>query len=124
MPDPLKFREKLERELKAGTLSLVLLSGIQRLGPVHGYRLLQAVSTASDGALDVREGTAYPLLQNLERMGLVRTHWGEGTGGPPRKYYELTPAGKAALRGGIQDWRALTEAVGALLDAPRWEEST
>jgi len=44
-----------------------------------------------------QEGTLYPLLSKLRREGLVEYEWQESGAGPPRKYYRLTPAGRAQL---------------------------
>jgi PadR family transcriptional regulator, regulatory protein PadR len=44
-----------------------------------------------------QEGTLYPLLSRLRRDGLLDYQWQESDAGPPRKYYRLTPAGKAEL---------------------------
>jgi PadR family transcriptional regulator PadR len=47
-------------------------------------------------------GTVYPILRRLEEQHLVTSRWEEtaaahGAGRPRRRYYELTPAGRAAL---------------------------
>jgi PadR family transcriptional regulator len=44
------------------------------------------------------EGTLYPLLSRLRRELLVEYEWVESEAGPPRKYYQLTDAGKEQLR--------------------------
>ena len=44
-----------------------------------------------------QEGTLYPLLSKLRREELVDYEWQESEAGPPRKYYKLTPKGKAQL---------------------------
>lgn len=106
-----RFREKLDRELKAGLISILLLLAIERTGPDYGYRLLKTLHAASGGRFSFKEGTAYPLLQNLERAGLVTSYWGEGDAGPPRKYYQATALGKAALRQALEDWKALATDV-------------
>lgn len=39
-------------------------------------------------------GTVYPLLERLERAGMVESRWEQGDGrGPRRRLFELTPAG-------------------------------
>lgn len=106
-----KFREKLDRELKAGLVSLVLLLAIERSGPDYGYSLLRTIQERSGGRLAFKEGTAYPLLQNLERMGFVTTHWGESESGPPRKYYRITDLGRRALAQALRDWSELSASV-------------
>lgn len=44
-----------------------------------------------------QEGTLYPLLSRLRREQLVDYEWKESGSGPPRKYYQLTDRGRAAL---------------------------
>lgn len=113
--DVSRFREKLDRELKAGIVGLVLLLAVERTGPDYGYRLLRNVSEWSGGRLAFKEGTAYPLLQNLERAGLLTSFWGDGDGGPPRKYYQTTALGREALKAALQDWEELSAGVDAVL---------
>lgn len=43
----------------------------------------------------VVEGTMYPLLSRLQKDGLLSHEWKESEQGPPRKYYKITPEGKA-----------------------------
>jgi DNA-binding PadR family transcriptional regulator len=40
-------------------------------GPKHGYAVIEALRTGSDGALDLPTGTVYPALHRLERAGLI-----------------------------------------------------
>lgn len=114
-PDLERFREKLDRELKSGVVSLLLLVAIERSGPDYGYRILKNIHEWSDGRLAFKEGTAYPLLQNLEKAGLIASHWGDGAAGPPRKYYQTTKLGREALKAALQDWSELTGSVDDIL---------
>ncbi len=70
--------------------------------------VLQAVAKGYRHGFDVIEqtgiagGTIYPALRRLERHGMVRSRWERATlarteGRPPRKYYEITRLGLAAL---------------------------
>ena len=57
-------------------------------------------------------GTVYPALRRLEREGYVTSSWeSERTAHrdarPPRRYYEITPAGRAALADAVERLRAL-----------------
>ena len=63
-------------------------------GHRYGFQIMRAVSLPS--------GTVYPLLRRLEASGLVASRWEEGDdahreGRPPRRYYEATREGAAAL---------------------------
>ena len=110
-----RFREKLDRELKSGVISVVLLLAVDRCGPDYGYRILKNVQEWSGGRLAFKEGTAYPLLANLERAGLLSSYWGDGAGGPPRKYYQTTALGRASLKAALAEWHELTGSVDAIL---------
>jgi PadR family transcriptional regulator PadR len=61
--------------------------------------------------LIVVEGTLYPLLTRQKNSGLLSYRWEESQQGPPRKYYELTDAGKEYLRDLDQSWSELVESV-------------
>ncbi len=110
-----KFRDKMDRELKSGLVSLILLHVIHRRGPDYGYNLLRTIQEASGKRLAFKEGTAYPLLQNLERMNLVTSFWSGGAGGPPRKYYQITELGRTALEQALGDWSDLIDSVQNIL---------
>lgn len=55
-----------------------------------GYRL--------QGQAGVRSGVMYPILQRMLEEGWLADGWEDQTRGrPPRRYYEITEAGKVAL---------------------------
>jgi DNA-binding PadR family transcriptional regulator len=65
--------------------------------PIHGYGIIQRISELTGGLMDVKAGTVYPILRNLEESGLV-THGSErSTRGPERKVYRLTEDGWKAV---------------------------
>lgn len=116
-----KFREKMDREMRAGVFKLILLAAVDRLGPVYGYELLKSINGRGTGRLEFKDGTAYPILRKLEKRGLVSSFWQEGEGGPPRKYYQTTELGQEALDQGLHDWRELVNDVAGLLTSMEQE---
>jgi len=62
--------------------------------PRYGYDLMKAARLPS--------GTLYPMLARLQDEGLVTSRWepqpADGTGRPPRRYYQLTAEGTCAAR--------------------------
>ena len=62
-------------------------------GPLHGYGIIKAVEEMSDGRVTLRAGTLYAALDRLEKAGAVTLDREETEGGPPRRYYRLTPEG-------------------------------
>lgn len=73
----------------------------------------------TDGVLLASEGTLYPLLSRLRKAGLVSTAWRESTSGPPRRYYSLTPDGRAALDAFVKTWTPFRDAVDRALQTGR-----
>lgn len=82
-------------------------------GPAYGYEMTKRLRAR--GLSTVGEGSIYPLLGRLERDGLVTTHRAASNGGPPRKYYSLSPQGEQALEAGIDEWQVTRDAVDGAL---------
>jgi PadR family transcriptional regulator PadR len=101
-------------QLRRGTLEYCVLA-LLRDGERYGFELVRTLSEA-DGLL-VSEGTIYPLLGRLRRDQLVSTSWQESEAGPPRRYYQLTEAGRRALADFSDEWAQFRDAVDALLRA-------
>lgn len=54
-------------------------------------------------ATELPSGTVYPILGKLEETGMARSAWEDARIArrekrPPRRYYEITAAGSAALK--------------------------
>lgn len=106
----------MDTELLKGTLALLILSLLSRR-PMYGYELAATVQRDTDGALRWREGSLYPSLHKLEQGGLVVGEWEEKETGRKRRYYHITPKGRAALADKVQSWTELCRAVGRILGA-------
>lgn len=68
----------------------------------------------SDTEFTTQEGTLYPLLSKMRREGLVDYEWQESDAGPPRKYYDLTPKGKAQLAELNAYWKDINATINQL----------
>lgn len=94
-----------------GVLDLCVLARL-RSGEAYGYEL--AAGLAEDGFGEIKGGTLYPLLNRLERDGLVATVWRVNDQGPDRKYYQITSLGEAELaeaRSAWSDFTAVAESI-------------
>ena len=105
-------REGRRSQLLRGVLDLCLLA-VMGEGPAYGYEMTKRLG--GRGLSIVGEGSIYPLLGRLERDGLVQTHRAASNGGPPRKYYSLSPAGQTALDDGVKVWQLTRDAVDGVL---------
>jgi DNA-binding PadR family transcriptional regulator len=82
--------------------------------PMHGYAIIERLRRRSDGEFDLPEGTVYPALHRLERLGLLSSRWVTFRG-RRRRVYELTRHGRAALQERRGEWTAFSRAVEAVL---------
>jgi PadR family transcriptional regulator PadR len=103
--------ETIEIQLKKGVLTLCVLALLNRRDS-YAYEI---ASTLSD-AIDMGEGTIYPLMRRMQSDGQVETYLVESSSGPSRKYYRLTDAGRRALEAQRSEWRGFVRAVETLLD--------
>jgi PadR family transcriptional regulator, regulatory protein PadR len=97
-----------------GALELAVIAVLTE-GDRHGYALAQRL--ADHGFGTVRGGALYPVLGRLEAQSAVRSGWQPGEGGPGRKVYSLTEAGRARLTADRLRWREFSAALDRLLDA-------
>src|SRR5262245_56708134 len=90
-----------------GDIEQLVLLGVLRLNDgAYGAAIRREIHDRS--GRDVSINAVYTTLDRLETKGLLRSHVGEPTaerGGRRRKFYQLRPAGLAALR---QTYRSFT----------------
>ena len=89
MSDPL--------ELMQGTLDVLILKALS-WDAMHGYGITTFLRERTGGTFEVEEGALYHALHRLDRRGLVKSEWGVSENNRKAKYYELTAAGRQALR--------------------------
>jgi len=53
------------------------------------------------------DGMLYPVLHRLERLGHVEARWEVAQSGRRRKYYRITPRGRAQLAEERRQWQAV-----------------
>lgn len=83
-------------------------------GETYGYALLQRLTAFP--AIALSESTLYPVLNRAANEGWVAVENRPSPAGPPRRYYSLTPAGKARLAAMAKAWRDADAAFGQLLE--------
>lgn len=107
---------KIDREFLKGSVSLLLLNLLSR-GEMYGYEILQEASRRSAHTFELKEGTLYPALHQLEKKGLIQSQWRIAQNGRDRKYYSLTAKGKKTATEYEKQWQHLTGAIAAVLES-------
>jgi PadR family transcriptional regulator, regulatory protein PadR len=84
-------------DIPPGTLYMLILKTLNRLGPMHGYGIAQHIQQTSEDVLRVEEGSLYPALQRMLIKGWVVAEWKQSDNNRRARFYRLTPAGRKQL---------------------------
>jgi PadR family transcriptional regulator, regulatory protein PadR len=96
---------KLQKELNSGTVALVLLDVLDKAHePMYGYQIAKQVASGGADIPMMKQGALYPVLRSLENSGLLASRVEPSVSGPPRRYYEITEAGRETLKSWIEIW--------------------
>ena len=98
-------------QLRRGGLELAVMLAVSS-GPKYGLEIIDHLDGQRD--LTLPEGTIYPLLARLARDGYLKAEWRQ-TEPHPRKYYQLTAAGRKRLAEMCGSWRAFNDKVELLM---------
>ena len=106
---------KLQKDLNAGTLALVLLATVAGSDEdLYGYDISRRLrGDAPGGESPFAEGSLYPVLRSLSAAGLLTSRIVPSYAGPPRRYYRITELGRETLA----EWRARWNTTRTFVDA-------
>ena len=116
----LEMTKILEKELKRGTLEMLLLKLISTR-PMYGYEIVTTLEKRA-GQLQLKESTLYPVLYRLEKDGFVQTRWETLERGVPRKYYQPTAAGQVELGRLTNEWQEFTSVINKFMESETTNE--
>jgi PadR family transcriptional regulator, regulatory protein PadR len=102
-------------ELIKGTLKTIVLKLLADNKKMYGYEITQRVKELTLDKIQITEGSLYPTLHSLEHDKLVTTET-EYIGKRVRKYYSLSPAGKAKTHEKVSELSEFMKTMVALLD--------
>ncbi|HLO30325.1 MAG TPA: PadR family transcriptional regulator [Anaerolineales bacterium] len=97
-------------ELRRGVLSIAVLSQLSK--EQYGYSLLKALA---DKGMEIDQSTLYPLLRRLESQGLLQSDWRIVDEARPRRYYVISPQGRAVLNKLKREWSTMAETMQQML---------
>jgi len=108
--------KKFQKEMNAGTSSLVLLSVLNRSRePMYGYQIAKMLEDNGPDLPLMKQGTLYPVLRSLEENGLLESTVEPSVSGPPRRYYKITEDGRSALTEWLEIWKQTKKFVDSIL---------
>ena len=108
--------KKFQKELSAGTVSLVLLAVLDQASePMYGYQIAKRL-VSGEGLLGGKQSAIYPVLRSLEGAGLLASEVEPSVAGPPRRYYRITAQGRDVLKAWVEHWNTTRDFVETTLE--------
>ena len=96
-------------------LDLLVLTVLQRRGPLHGYGIAQAIRELSAEALHVDEGSLYPALHRMEEAGWIAAEWTVTENSRRARLYQVKRAGAKQLAAETERWTTFSAGVTRVL---------
>lgn len=105
----------VDKSLQTGSTAMLLLKLLED-GDLYGYEMIEMLSKRSGNIFNLKAGTLYPLLHQLEQQELVTSYQRQADSARVRKYYAITPKGKKQLQEKREEWDSFTSAVNQVLN--------
>ena len=101
-------------ELLHGTLDALVLKTLSA-GRRHGYAVARAIEEATEGVVEIEDGSLYPALYRMEKKGWIEPEWGLSELGRRAKFYRLTTRGRRQLTAQTAEWARFAAAITRVL---------
>ena len=105
-----------QTNLLQGTLDLLILKALA-LEEMHGLGISRRIEQVTRGTFVVKPGSLFPALHRMEEAGWLVSSWGESENNRRAKFYRLTAAGRRRLETETNQWRRISVAIAAALEA-------
>ena len=105
-----------QTNLLQGTLDLLILNALA-LEEMHGLGISRRVEQVTRGTFVVKPGSLFPALHRMEEAGWLVSCWGESENNRRAKFYRVTAAGRRRLETETNQWRRISVAIAAALEA-------
>jgi len=103
-------------DIPPGTLYMLILRSLARIGPMHGYGITQFIQQTSDDVLQVEEGSLYPALQRMLIKGWVTAEWKQSENNRRARYYRLTPEGRKQMARELNEFERVMAAIARVIE--------
>ena len=86
---------------------------------MYGYQIIKELERRSQGYFKFKEGTLYPALHRLEKVGLIAGQWQILPSGRQRRYYYITDKGHRLLIVKRSQWQDFLTAMNLIIQPAR-----
>ena len=110
----------IDKSLVSGSTTMLLLKLLEEKD-MYGYEMIEELRTRSQNVFELKAGTLYPLLHQLEQKKML-TVYEKAVSGKTRKYYQLTKEGHKVLKQKKEEWQTFSDAVVSVLNQRKERE--
>lgn len=89
--------------IRGHTETIILRQLLER--DSYGYEINKAVQTLTENRYELKEATLYTAFRRLEQAGYILSYWGDEATGARRRYYSITPMGRAHYDACVKEWK-------------------
>ena len=104
----------VDKSLQTGSTTMLLLKLLEEQD-LYGYQMIERLEDRSNNVFALKAGTLYPLLHNMEELGLLTSYEQTAETGRKRKYYSITKKGRELLSAKEKEWNVFSGAVNKVL---------
>lgn len=97
---------KTQKQLKGASANLLILTILQK-GESYGYEMADQLEKLSNGQLNWKAPSMYPVLKKLEQAGIIESYWKTAEFDRPRKYYRILEKGIEYLENERKEWELM-----------------
>ncbi|BBF43875.1 transcriptional regulator, PadR family [Lachnospiraceae bacterium KM106-2] len=109
------IQAEISSDLIRGHIDTIILSLLCEKDS-YGYEIIKSIQDKSDQLYTLKEPSLYTSLKRLEKAGNITSYWGDETQGGRRKYYSITPEGKAVYEKYVEEWKIAKEIISKLIE--------
>lgn len=99
----------VDKSLLSGSTAMLLLKLLSEKD-MYGCEMIENLQKRSENVFELKAGTMYPLLHQMEEKELLKSYESE-VSGKVRKYYSITGKGHRELKSRQEEWMTYADAV-------------
>ena len=111
---------KFNKELLKGTTDMIVLKLLSQQD-MYGYEIMKKLKQKTDNIFELREGTLYPILHNLESKKLITSYCQPTESQRKKIYYKITDKGRKILQDKEVEWKNFSEWISKLMGGIAYE---
>lgn len=82
----------------------------------YGYEISKEISLRTNDRFQIKEASLYAVFQRLEKKEIIESYFGDISHGGKRRYYRITPLGRAYLKEKIAEWQETKEVMNIFME--------